>query len=54
MQKELIDYPLIFPDFNRQTTSDESKRIDEQMRLLRSWGAVLREMGPAELGARQW
>ena len=34
--------------------TDETKRTGEQMRLRRSWGAVLIEIGTGELGGSRW
>jgi hypothetical protein len=36
------------------SVSDETKPTEEQIRLLLSWRAVLREIGSSELGASQW
>jgi hypothetical protein len=33
---------------------DETKGTDEQVRLRRSWEAVLTEIGPRELGGSRW
>jgi hypothetical protein len=32
--------------------ADDTKRIEEQVRLQRSWAAVLTEIGPSEVAAR--
>jgi hypothetical protein len=34
--------------------TDAPKRTDEQVRLQRSWAAVLTELGPREVGASRW
>jgi hypothetical protein len=34
--------------------TDDTKRTDEQVRLQRSWAAVLTDIGPMEVGASRW
>jgi hypothetical protein len=36
------------------SVNDETKFIEEQIRLLLSWRTVLGEIGSSELGAGQW
>ncbi len=69
MEIELIENPHILPRLNAKKSrlalhdyelnpgallDDESKSTDEQIRLLLSWRAVLRDIGSSELGGGQW